>query len=279
MKHLIVLIGILITNMVNAQDNCQAFMHYGDTLQYEACMIIKEVDVHYYQFSKEYHEIMDRAIAKCPYYATAYHGKSVAYLKSGDFVTWKSLIDKAVQLKPEEYLSNRAWCRYQFFGDHQGAIDDIERLDSLVSYDIGYVTNGDYHLNMAKAICYKAIGDREKAIEIIENHINTKGYSIGLYDYLHLGVLYLEDGQYQKAIDTFKIQESENNMAENQFYLALAHKNLNQLSEYEAHLRLSKKLYEQGRKLNDPYTHHADKIYKKQIDSELKELELILSQG
>jgi len=153
MKSKILIVIILLSYLKANSQNCQAFLYYGDTLQYEACLIAEERDGHY-QYSKAYQEALDRAIEKCPYFSYGYFHKSVAYLKSGDFLTWKKLIDKAVELKPEENLGYRGWCRYQFFRDYQGAINDIERLDNLVTYDIGYSAGCEYHLNIAKAICY-----------------------------------------------------------------------------------------------------------------------------
>lgn len=267
MKKYTLLCLFLIPSYAYTQ-NCNAYKYSGDTLQYNACNFAENAESHD-QFSKEYQEIYDTAINICPYFSTAFHAKSVAYLKSGDFITWKELMDKAVALKPADYLGYRGWCRYQFFRDYKGAIADFERLNSLVNYNIGYSSNGDYQLNIAKAICYKAIGQKERAIEIIEEQLKDKDYVAGKYDYFHLGVLYLEVGQYSKAIDVLTIQVNENNLADVQFYLALCHKNLKQMSFYIEHLESAKKLYLEDRKTFDPYTHLYDKVYLKEIENEL----------
>ncbi len=247
-----------------SSQNCEAFKFYGDTLQYEACKLAENRRGHY-QFSREYQEALDKAIEKCPYFSYAYRHKSVAYLKSGDFLNWKKLIDQAVHYDPTENLGYRGWCRYQFFRDYQGAIQDIERLDSLVNYDIGYSANGDYHLHIARAICYKAIGEKEKAIQIIENQLNHDQYVVGLYDYLHLGVLYLETNNYEKAIQAFIRQSKENELAENQYYLAMAYKKRNQITDFQQCIQKAEQLYLSDRKMFDPYTTPMDKIYLQQI--------------
>ncbi|WP_321538873.1 tetratricopeptide repeat protein [Flavobacterium piscinae] len=82
-----------------------------------------------YQFSKEYQSILNESLKIDSTFDYAYWAKSIAYLKSGDFITWKKLIDKAVDLNPVEYLGYRGWCRYQFFRDYEGAINDIEALE------------------------------------------------------------------------------------------------------------------------------------------------------
>ncbi|WP_241448769.1 tetratricopeptide repeat protein [Aquimarina pacifica] len=227
----------------------------------------------HYQFSKEYQTILDEAIEIDPTFDYAYWAKSIAYLKSGDFVTWKKLIDKAVEYNPKEHLGYRGWCRYQFFRDYKGAIKDIEKLDSLVDYDIGQSQNGTYHLNIAKGLCYKAIGEKKKAIEIIQKQIqlNEEEKFLGTYDYLHLGVLYFETEKFEKAIDLFQKQSKTNELAENQYYLSLAYRKLDKISQYEASLVKSKELYIQDKKMSDPYSNPMDKIYLENIENEIKQ--------
>ncbi|MBQ4912833.1 tetratricopeptide repeat protein [Maribacter sp. MMG018] len=271
MKYLNFLILLFAFSNVFAQPNCEAYKYYGDTLKYEACKKAMEISGHY-QFSKKYQTILDESIEIDPTFDYAYWAKSIAYLKSGDFVSWKKLIDKAVELKPKNHLGYRGWCRYQFFRDYKGAIKDFEKLDSLVGYDIGQSQNGTYHLNIAKGLCYKAIGEKEKAVQIIEKQIklNEKENFIGSYDYLHLGVLYLELGNFEKAIELFKKQSKDNELAENQYYLALAYKNLNKKTEYKSCLEKAKELYIGQSRMFDFYSNPMDKVYLENIENEIK---------
>ncbi len=271
MRHFSFLILLLISLNSFAQPNCEAYKYYGDTLKYQACKKAMEIKGHY-QFSKEYQTILDESIEIDPTFDYAYWAKSIAYLKSGDFVTWKKLIDKSVELKPKEHLGYRGWCRYQFFRDYKGAIKDIEKLDNLVDYDIGQSQNGTYHLNIAKGLCYRAIGEKEKAIAILEKQIklNELEEFIGANDYLHLGVLYLETEKFDKAIEVFKKQSEYNELAENQYYLALTYKKLNNMNEYKSCLEKAKELYVGGRKMSDPYSNPMDKIYLDNIENEIK---------
>lgn len=251
--------------------NCEAYKFLGDTLKYEACIKAKERAGHY-QFSKAYQIALDEALEIDSTYAYAYYAKSVAYLKSGDFITWKQLIDKAVKYDPKEHLGYRGWCRYQFFRDYKGAIQDIEELGRLVDYDIGQSQNGTYHLNIAKGLCYKGIGEKEKAIEILAKQIqlNEEDSFVGSYDYLHLGVLYYETKQFQKAAEAFKKQSDTNKLAENQYYLALVFLNLEKEAEYKSCLEKAKQLYVEKKRMFDSYSHPMDKIYLDTIENELK---------
>jgi len=271
MKNFYFLVLILSFSNAFGQRNCQAYKYSGDTLKYKACEKAMEINGHY-QFSKEYQTVLDESLSIDPTFDYAYWAKSIAYLKSGDFVTWKKLIDKAVFYNALDHLGYRGWCRYQFFRDYKGAIEDIERLDDLMDYDIGHSQNGTYHLNIAKGLCYKAIGEKEKAIKIIEDQIklNEEEDFVGAYDYLHLGVLYLEMGRFEKALETFKKQSVMNELAESQYYSALAHKGLNEQTEYRVCLEKAKELYAAGRKMFDPYSNPMDKIYLENIENELK---------
>ena len=271
MKYFNILILLIPFSNVFSQPNCEAYKYYGDTLKYNACNKAMEIKGHY-QFSKKYQIILDESIKIDPTFDYAYWAKSFAYLKSGDFVTWKKLIDKAVEYNPKEYLGYRGWCRYQFFRDYKGAIKDIEKLDSLVDYDLGQSQNGTYHLNIAKGLCYKAIGEKKKAIAIIEKQIkrNEEKDFVGANDYLHLGVLYLETGKFEKAVETFKKQLLNIELAENQYYLALAYQKLDKPSESKSCLEKAKELYNEERKMFDPYSNPMDKIYLEDIENEIK---------
>ena len=145
-------------------------------------------------------------------------------------------------------------------------------MNSLVDYDIGQSQNGTYHLNIARGLCYKAIGEKEKAIAIIEKQLklNEEEDFVGANDYLHLGVLYLETGEFEKAVETFKKQSVNNELAENQYYLALAYQKLDKPAESKSCLKKAKEFYIGERKMFDPYSNPMDKIYLKDIENEIK---------
>jgi len=274
MKYFTLLLLLFSYSTLAAQPNCEAYKYFGDTLKYEACIKAMERRGHY-QFSKEYQTALDESLKIDPTFDFAYKAKSIAYLKSGDFIAWKKLIDKAVEYDPEEHLGYRGWCRYQFFRDYEGAIADIEKLDSLVSYDIGHSQNGRYHLNIAKGLCYRAIDQKEKAMQIIERQLtqNEKENFVGFYDYLHLGVLYLETQQLEKALAAFEKQSEKYELAENQFYCALTLQTLGKSAEALERLEKARALYIRGEKVVDSYSTPVDKVYLKTIEAEIKKLQ------
>lgn len=255
---------------ISAQPNCNVFKMQGDETCYEACMLAtKRVGP---QGSGKSQEKFDKAIKQCPTLDYAYFEKAVPFLKRGDFITWRKLIDKAVELNPELRLGYRGWCRYQFLRDYNGAIMDLERLDTLLHHnDIGYSINGDYHLNVAKALCYKAIGKKEIAIKIIEKQLAKDGYSPMPYDYLHLGVLKIETGQLRDAIVCLNMSIQNNNyLAEAYFYLGKIYREMGLKNDFIVNMEKAKSFYLSGKRMIDPYTTHMDKVYFSQIEKELE---------
>ena len=246
------------------QPNCSIYQ--GECRK--ACLFA--VDAARRQGTQKSQDKFSEAIVLCPQLDYAYFEQAVPYLKRGDFITWKRLIDKAVELNPVGHLGYRAWCRFQFVRDYKGAVRDIEALITLTS-DIGYSINGDYHLSTALALCYKQIGERQKAIEILEAHVSQPNYVPWAYEFLHLGVLRLEVGKPKQAVKHFLQQIEVNDyLAETYYYLALTYKNLNKFEDYIISLQKARKYYLAGKRMSDPYTAHVDKIYLKMIDEELE---------
>jgi len=261
----IVLCFIIFGQNISTAQNCNAFLYQKDTLQYEACLIAEDAE-RYYQYSREYQEIQDKAIEKCPHFSYAYRNKSTAYLKSGDFITWKYLIDKAVEYDFRENIGYRGWCKFQFFRDYQGAIDDIESLEDVTKGNIGYSAGGHYHLKVAKALSYKQLGDIDKAITIMEQYLLDSTNQISVFDHLHLGVLYLETGVYDKAITQFNLQSVQSELAENQYYLALCHQKMGNDSLFSEHIAKAKEMYLRNQKMTFHYTEPIDRVYLKEIE-------------
>lgn len=245
------------------------FNSEGNESCYRACLLATEAESG--QGSRKSQLKFDEAIELCPTFDYAYFEKAVPYLKRGEFLSWKELIDKAVQLNPSAHLGYRGWCRFQFLRDYKGAIEDLETLKSLMSYDIGYSMNGNYHLNTVLALSYKQLGNNSRAIEIMETHITSSDYVQWTYEYLHLGVMYLETGDFQRAIN-YLLKQIENNdyLSETYYYLAMSYSEEGNYDEYLKNLIKAKEFYEADKKLSDSYTTPVDKIYLLTIETEME---------
>ncbi|MBK9255029.1 MAG: hypothetical protein IPM42_06035 [Saprospiraceae bacterium] len=250
--------------------NCNVYLYKKDTAQYNACKSVEKVQ--YYQYTRQYQERFDKAIEICPYFAYAYSAKSTAYLKSGDFLTWKYLIDKAVQYDTFSHIGYRGWCRFQFFRDYEGAISDIEFLEKRISvHSIGYSAGGDYHLSVAKALCYSALNQKQKAIQILEGLFSTEGYNVGTYDYYQLAVSYFQVDDIVNATKYLNKQSEKYEFAENKFYQAKIAKIKKDKKLFESLKNEATKLYNNKNFLFDPYTEHFNKVYLSTIKNEMYE--------
>jgi tetratricopeptide (TPR) repeat protein len=262
-------IALLISTVVDAQVNCNVYQYNKDEACYKACIEFNK-GAEMAQGSRESQLRFDEAIKLCPNFDEAWMEKSVPYLKNGEFVAWKKLIDEAVRLNPNGHLGYRGWCRFQFLRDYHGAIRDLERLDSMRNYDIGYSVNGDYHLQIALALCYKMIGQKEKAIQIIEKQLAVPDYSIFAFDYLHLGVLKLETGDIDGAIAALNKEIAINDyLAETYYYLSLCYDKKGDSHNSIVFMEKAQDFYKKDFRRRDPYTHPVDKIYRHDIEEKL----------
>ncbi len=269
MKIFTIIIFCLLPLLSYSQPNCNVYLYKGDTALYKACKFAEENGRGYYQFDRRMHAVYDSALAICDRFAYAYRVKSVAYLKSGDFLTWKKLIDQAVKYEPELHMGYRGWCRYQFFRDYDGAIKDIENLEKLIAYDIGYSANGNYHLMIAKALCYMELDEKQKAIDIIEKQLAKEDYEAGLFDYYQLGVCYFQMGNDEKALFYLLKQKDQKVLAETEYYLAKIYKSQGKMEEYKSHKSNALEYYQKGHILFDDYSHHTNKVYYADLKNDL----------
>ena len=268
MKCFLSILTIITSVIAYSQPNCNVYKMNNNEPCYQACVTATSPSG---QGTRASQMQFDEAIDLCPSFDYAYFEKAVPYLKRGDCITWKKLIDQAVALNPTGHLGYRGWCRYQFVRDYKGAIRDFERLDSLLPHDIGYSINGDYQLSIVKALCYKALGQRQKALDIMERQLAKEKYMPMTYDFLHLGVLKMESGDMEGAIESFRKSIAHNDyLAEPYYYLGMIYKKKNKNTEFKEHMEKAKIYYLKGYRRFDPYTHPMDKIYLSDIEKELK---------
>ena len=270
MKYYLMLLFAGLPLLTLAQPNCN--MYKEDSPCYEACLEAEKA-IRHPQGSKESQLHFDRSIELCPTFDYSYFQKAVPYLKRGQFIEWKKLMDKAVELNPEGHLGYRGWCRYQFLKDYRGAIEDIEKLESIASYDVGTGANGDYHLVVTKALCYKALNQKEKALQILQDQLARDDYQAKSFDYLHVGVLHLELNQLEQAVAAlWKQVEVNDYLADTYYYLGMAAGAQGESSRAQEYFEKALQFYEEGKHMLDPYTHHLDRVFKADIERQLSSL-------
>lgn len=203
-------------------------------------------------------EGFDRAIKHCPDFSNAYIEKAVSYLRDGEFATWKILIDKAVALEPKRHLGYRGWRKFQFLRDYKGAVQNLEAFKKYYPEDLGKPQNRDYNPDVVKAMSYNALGQKEKAAGIIERLLATRAYVKGMFDHYQLGAIYFELGRYDKALENFERESKAYDFAENTYFKSKVSKIRNK--DYLDLKKLALKAYDEGKTMEDAYTHHFNKV-------------------
>lgn len=270
------LCSIFTCTLLAQEVNCDA-LYEKDSPCYKACQNHNRAarDWSYKQGSRLSQMSCDTNIFLCPTFGKEYYVKAIPYVKRGEYLAWKPLIDSAAKYEPLPYLGYRGGARFMFLRDYEGAIADIERYDSLMTVDIGYIYNGDYHLHMVRAFSYAALGQKEKALAIMQHYFANAPYP-GPFDYLHLGVLQMELKQYDEALKSFAAQVKNNNyVADVYYYMAMVNKLRGNIQECKDNLEKAKEYFLAGKSLpgSGSYVDYPDKVYLQQVEKELTLIE------
>ncbi|MCH2229756.1 MAG: hypothetical protein MK105_05375 [Crocinitomicaceae bacterium] len=249
--------------------NC--FLYEENPDCYQACKEA-EIAITFPQGSKASQEHFIKSITLCNSFDYSHYEKSVPFAKRGLMNEWLPMLNVALELNPEEYLAIRGWYHFFFMKNYSLAIEDIQKFDSLVEYDIGFTGDGTYHLNIMLGLCYKGLGNKEKAIEVIEGQLNDENYEPSIYDFLHLGVLYLETENYPKATESLKRQVEINPISEVYYYMALVKKAEQKLHSAKGNLEMALKLYDTDITMENGYIELADEIYRADILNAMKSI-------
>lgn len=256
--YLSFLLLIVYTNTI-AQVNCNAVE--GENCK-KACELYNWASD--LQSFAESQEGFDKTTELSSDFSHVYMEKAVPYLKNGDFVTWKILIDKAVTLDPGMHPGYRGWTKFQFLRGYRSAIQDLEGLNIYEPGDLGRSQNGDYSTDLVRAMSYSASGQKEKAAGIIERLLAARGYAKGMFDHYQLGITYLELERYDKALENFEKQSKGYGFAENTYFKSKVSKIRNK--DYLDLNMLALQTYDEGKTLKAVCTHQFNKVYTQQVE-------------
>jgi tetratricopeptide (TPR) repeat protein len=263
--------GLVISG--RSQANCTVFK---DSSHIKACRLYNAADS-FPQGSALSQHYLDSAIHICPDYANAWREISVPYLKRGDFPTWRNYIDKAVTLQPRLYLGVRGWCRYKFLHDFEGALQDLQQLDTLTSGEPGPSGDGSYNLYIVMALCERGLGNYDAAFHYFALGIDSVRARqgpiwVGFYDYVHRAVLRMKQGDYRGALNDLDLQmEKTDKYAETAYYRGLAFAALGRTKEARAALQKARALFiTDGYHFSDVYCEVQDEVYLEDIDRALE---------
>ncbi|MCJ7933807.1 MAG: hypothetical protein MUW56_09265 [Chryseobacterium sp.] len=227
--YLSFLLLIVYTNTI-AQVNCGAIE--GEDCK-KACELYNWASDSDQQDFRESQEGSDKAVELCPDFAGASIEKAVPYLKNGDLISWRIVMDEAVELDSKMYLGYRGWCKFQFLKDDERAVLDLEALKKYDPEHLGRSGNGDHNLGVVKAM---------------SDH--------------YLGVTYFELGRYDKTLEHFEKQGKGYEFAENIYLKSKVSKIRNK--DYLDLKTLALQTYDE-KTMKEVYIHHMNKVYRKQM--------------
>ena len=272
-KQLCLGLGLwLITTLdLRAQGNCAA---YSEGSPEQVACEYGHKAIQYKQGSRTSQVYFDSALMVSPDYAWAYFEKSIPYLKRGYLTHGMSLLNRAVELSPEDYLCYRA---YWFF-QHQSYASAILDLEHYYGLDGAYQQNtpgGALDMRIVLGLAYAGQGDYVKAIAQVNQVIASypsNDYA-GPYDFHTLGVLYLKNEQYAEAkAALLKSTVRNEQFADTYYYLAIIADTEGQLKAAKNYLSEAIIRYDGGK---DGYSGYpfCFPVSKERVQLMLKELE------
>lgn len=248
-----------------AQPNCNAFYFQGDIAAYNACKYLDTAFYGHYQYEERFQEICDEALRICPHFAYAWREKSTAYVKAGNFVLWLKYMNQAVRYDTLGMLPVRASCRGKFFADHEGAIADVELFERLYPGTLAMAHNGTYSLAMVKALSLRDLNRIPEAIQTAEAFFKAYPELPGMYDRLHLGVMYLQQGDTMQAKKLLENQLQQTPITEAAYQLACIALTEKQTALARQYSQQARQLFDAEQRLFDPYHYLHDQMFEAEL--------------
>ena len=217
----LLLIFICQVSFLFGQGNC--LIYAEDSGERKACELSYQA-IEYRQGSKESQLLFDKAIEVGPKYAWAYYQKSVPFFKRGLFAEGVSLINKAIELEPQNYLYYRAYW-YFYNRSYNYCIRDLEALYIVHKDFYTAIPSGELEMRLLLGMAYAQSGKVSKGINWVLHLMDTykhQPHLKGLYDHFCLGILYYQNNQFDLAKAEFEKQLIvQKNFADTYYYLGL----------------------------------------------------------
>ena len=206
----------------------------------------------YYQGSMYSQINYDSLISIDPNNAGLYQGKSIPHTKIGDYHIAFPLLEKAYELDPKETGYYYGWLLLYYYRDYERAIKKLNEYDDFTPNQPDFAWGE--HVNYLKGLCYKQMGEFEKAQAEFDTVIELEEDYVDVYAFVYRGICKMKLNRHKEAIIDFeKAIDNYSNNSMAYFYKGLAYQKLglSKLSKeaYQNALSLLKK----GFLNRDPY--------------------------
>ena len=138
-----------------------------------------------------------------PDYSDAFFERSVPFNKRGEYHTGFYYLNKAVDLEPKKHLGYRGYMKLRFLRDYEGALKDLDRLDSLTPkvVDAPWGENIDF----LRGECHYGLGNYAKALEYFNLSVENQGADwADIQTIVYQGLCYYELANYANAKASFE---------------------------------------------------------------------------
>ena len=194
----------------------------------------------------------------------------VPYLKRGYAHEAEKYYSKAIEYDAEEWLGYKAYCWLYFYRDYEMAIKELDRYDAFTPDFVDYpqATSVDY----MRGVAYLRLGKLDRALAYLVKHMdeekeNTGAEYIEPKDYLMLGVVYYEKGDYNKALDVIDEGLQHNDTtADLHYYRALISSKIKDVNATKVYLDKAEYYIANGGKNIRPYIEEFYAVYQQDVD-------------
>lgn len=170
--------------------------------------------------------VLDTAIFLDSANHNAWLEKSTWAIKIGAYKEYAFYINKAVEIDPLSSLGYRAWTRLFCLRDYQGALDDLERLDSLTPAVMDYPWGENIYF--LRGLAKMQMGKDEEALTAFTTCIVKTTEEVGekwidVYAFVYRGQILLEKNRIDESMRDFDTAlKYYDKCAEAYYYKALA---------------------------------------------------------
>lgn len=202
--------------------------------------------------SQEYHDAIDRGLAKDSTIAYLWQQKAMPLYKQGQYDLATHYIDKAVKFdRNNEWLEYRAFMKCIFSKDYLGAIEDFEKSKAINGNSFVMDHSYDTYIAMSKLM----LKEFAEAEQILTNEVDSQMKNFGEVHHLvlfYLGISKYEQGKNEEAITAFdKCLKASPLFPEPYYYKGFALRKMDKTSEGDAMIKKASELSKDGNSFSE----------------------------
>ena len=291
MKHIILILTISIlfsgctSDKTLAQSNekkyaLSSYLHKLDSLGLDITNDSKLFEVGYQNiyFGKndKGNALIEYAFARMDsIVANDYRHWSVQNTKNGNYTKAIALLEKAMELNPQETSRYYGWVLLYYYRDYEKALAILDQHDAYTPNFSDAPMGEDVHY--LKGLCLMELQHYQKAIDEFNIYINNLASAniedyIDVYTFVQKGRCLTKLGKFEEAIKTYKKALKYNEYCTEAYYfMGLTQLEIGEKDNACMNFNKALNLINNGYKSSDNYVEYFHEIYAQQIERSLLE--------